>query len=495
MTSGKDGIVLATVNLTDHIISISTDKEKTGDIAVLELYKVDVLCASRFALVGTIIAIVILFAIILVSVLLYLVFNSLKMRKAIMNMETYDIDLGCLNRNGFEKEAQKILERNHGSFFAVVVMHLRHYKYLNETYGTSEVNNLLKYIRILCSKAVGIEETFGYMGSGQFLAVLHAKDRAELLERLKLHAHLVSQYKGSDEYDVLVKYGIYEVREEEDVSLTQMIGFANEANNTATQATEHNAGMVFNFYNDELRKIRLIHEDMELRMESALQNGEFQVFYQPKYNLIKKRQDGSEALVRWYDPRTKEYNRPALFIELFETNGFIVKLDKYVYERVCDYISYSIAHGRTVYPVSVNVSRITAVQPNFVEQYAKIKKRYNIPDGQIMIEFTESFAYENYGTLSTIVAKLHANGFKCSIDDFGSGYSSYRILKELPMDEIKLDKFFLEKGTYAERDEHIFKSIIALAKNLGMKVTQEGVETREDVDRLISLGVDVVQGY
>lgn len=112
-----------------------------------------------------------------------------------------------------------------------------------------------------------------------------------------------------------------------------------------------------------------------------------------------------------------------------------------------------------------------------------------------MIEFTESFAYENYKTLLSIVNNLHDNGFKCSIDDFGCGYSSYRILKTLPMDEIKLDKFFLEKGISSEKDRYIFESIIELGKKLGMKVTQEGVETEEELERVRKLGCDVVQGY
>lgn len=239
----------------------------------------------------------------------------------------------------------------------------------------------------------------------------------------------------------------------------------------------------------------MLNEDMELRMEGALRDGEFQVFYQPKYNLHLGKQDGCEALVRWYDPKTQKFNPPALFMQLFETNGFIVKLDKYVYAKVCEYISYTLAHGGTVYPVSVNVSRITAVQPDFVDYYYKTKRKYGISDGLLMIEFTESFAYENYETLRKIVDGLHEKGFKCSIDDFGCGYSSYRILKSLPMDEIKLDKFFLEKSDSESRDLAIFQSIIQLAKNLGMKVTQEGVELKEDVELLIEQGCDVVQGY
>lgn len=119
----------------------------------------------------------------------------------------------------------------------------------------------------------------------------------------------------------------------------------------------------------------------------------------------------------------------------------------------------------------------------------------SINDGFITLEFTESFAYENYEFLSNIVERLHQNGFLCSIDDFGTGYSSYNILKTIRMDEIKLDKFFLDKGLSAERDQLVLESVIGMVKKLGMKVTQEGVETKEDLYRLEALGCDVIQGY
>lgn len=154
-----------------------------------------------------------------------------------------------------------------------------------------------------------------------------------------------------------------------------------------------------------------------------------------------------------------------------------------------------IENRQICYPVSVNVSRVTAIQPDFLDYYIRIKNKFQIKDNFITLEFTESFAYENYEFLSKIVEKLHENGLQCSIDDFGTGYSSYNILKSIPMDEIKLDKFFLDKGVSPERDQTLLKSVIDMVKKLGMKVTQEGVETKEDLYRLEELGCDVIQGY
>ena len=495
MQSGKDGTVMLDASGDDYIVSVAANRATMADLCIAELFKVATLSGSSFAFVDTIIAIFVLFAFVAICLIIYLIIHRIRMRRQLFNLETSDKQLNCLNRHGFEKEVQKILERNRNSYFGIIVCQLRHYKYINETFGDAETERLLTYLRLVCSKTTGLEEVYGHVANGEFLLFLHAKDRNALIDRMKNHAALCTRYKGANTYDVHMKYGIYEPDAQDNVPVSQMIDFANEANNAIVKATVENATMQFNFYSNELRRIRLINEDMELRMEGALKNGEFQVFYQPKYNLNHGRQDGAEALVRWYDPKTKEYNRPGLFMPLFETNGFIVKLDKYVYSKVCEYISYSIAQGRTVFPISVNVSRITAVQPDFITYYSQVKRKYGISDGQIMIEFTEGFAYESYETLNAITAELHKNGFKCSIDDFGSGYSSYRILKSLPMDEIKLDKFFIEKDLSEERDTHIIKSIIDLAKNLGMKVTQEGVETYEDVERLQKLGCDVIQGY
>ena len=163
--------------------------------------------------------------------------------------------------------------------------------------------------------------------------------------------------------------------------------------------------------------------------------------------------------------------------------------------KACENIKKRISERKMCFPVSVNVSRVTAIQPDFVDYYIRIKNKFEIKDDFITLEFTESFAYENYAFLSDVVQKLHENGFLCSIDDFGTGYSSYNILKTISMDEIKLDRFFLSKGLSEERDQTLLKSVIDMVKKLGMKVTQEGVETDEDLYRLDALGCDVIQGY
>ena len=205
--------------------------------------------------------------------------------------------------------------------------------------------------------------------------------------------------------------------------------------------------------------------------------------------------DGSEVLVRWFDPQIDKYRAPAEFLPVFEENGFIDKLDRFVFFKACENIAARVKARKVVYPVSVNVSRVTATRPDFLEYYARIKNKFGVKNGFVTLEFTESFAYENYEYLSETVAKLHEYGFNCSLDDFGTGYSSYNVLKVIDMDEIKLDKFFIGTGISAERDQMILESVIGVVKKMGVKVTQEGVETKADFERLAALGCDVIQGF
>jgi len=495
LRSGQDTTLEVPIGTEEYIVSLGADKENLKDLVVVELYSVNKICEDSYNQVSACIVIIIIFTITSIGIILYLILHNDNIRKKIDDANQYNQKLGCFNRLGFEKEAQKYIQRNVNAAYSVIFLHLRHFYYLKEKSSESEMNSLLHYVKGVIEKSLVEEETFGHIEKGDFLLLIHSAEKESLIDRLKVISFLIAKYRGSAKLDILVRCGIYEVEVEEKLTVSSMIDYASEASNVAVKENLVNSQFTYNFYDSELRKVRKMNDDMELRMESALKNGEFQVFFQPKYNLNKNTQDGAEALVRWYDVNKEIYNSPGLFMPLFESNGFVIKLDKYVFERVCEYINYSIVQNRPVYPISVNVSRITAIQNNFVDYYAKIKNRYGIADGQIMIEFTESFAYENYDTLCKIVDDLHDNGFKCSIDDFGCGYSSFLTLKKLQMDEIKLDKIFLDKGVNRVRDDTIYKSIINLGKQLRMKVTQEGVETDEDLDYIKRNGCDVVQGY
>jgi EAL domain-containing protein (putative c-di-GMP-specific phosphodiesterase class I) len=248
-------------------------------------------------------------------------------------------------------------------------------------------------------------------------------------------------------------------------------------------------------YTEDVDREIANNERIEARMEESLTNGEFKLFLQPKYSVKRDCIDSAEALVRWFDPSIGDYRFPADFISLFETNGFIVKLDHFIYLEVLKYMSHAAERGEKIVPVSINVSRVTAIDENFIDFYIGNKKKYQIGDQFITLELTESFAMESEEKLFDIINKLHENGIRLSIDDFGLGYSSFNTIKQMPIDELKIDRLFLTKGLDRERDDKIVKTVWQLAKDINVSVVQEGVENEEMFNRVVGMGCEVIQGY
>ena len=494
MSAGKNAAFNVAIGSDDCVVSVCSVGVAGASFSIVGLYRNTEIYSSGYSIISTLLTLLFVFFTIFLLFAIYAIINRRRTNKRILTLNDTDQRLQCDSRIKFERDARTILDQNRSSNFAIAVVELKHYRYMSDQLGVDLVTQILMYLKMLFEKAMQLNESFGYMGSGRFVLLFHYREPDQLLQRLGMIANLARGYSGKlpASYNIDIYGGIYETKNGFTDEITKMVDYALEAKDSGNAAL-HAAS--FRFYNEELQQAHIQQEYIEVHMNSALENKNFIVFYQPKYNIKGDRPDGSEALVRWYNPEQDQYMVPGLFLPLFEANGFIVKLDKYVYEQVCTYMEQAVALGQPLIPVSVNVSRATAAQADFLDYYISRKKAHRIADGFLCIEFTESFAYENYDALREMTAKLHQNGFKCSIDDFGSGYSSYNILKELPMDEIKLDQFFIHRGLSEERDNAILSSVINVAKQLNMKVTQEGVETPEQLELLTKLGCDVIQGY
>ena len=476
-----------------YVISMGTSPSANG-LFVIGLYRAETVYASGYQIINTILSAVIIICMILIFLILYTLLNNRRVQRKIKEMSYKNPLLGCFSVLGFQKEVQEILSRNRATKFAVIAAEVRFFNFITENYGEAEAEKLLKYLNVVCERTTGIDEIHGYYTDGQFFLLLHYKDQRALTERLNQIYSTARRYPGlkDENFSVKLNFGINEFLPPISVGVDVLMDQAIVAKNrTDALGTEQ----PLKFYNETMRQEYLKKADIETKAEGALENEEFVVFYQPKYNIVKNCVESCEALVRWYDPEQKIYRPPAAFLPIFEANGFIAKVDHYVYERVCRYIADSIERNQVYYPVSVNISRVTAFQPDFKEFYTDLKNRYHIPDGMLILEFTESFADENYERLNETITHMHRNGFLCSIDDFGSGYSSYNILKQVKMDELKLDRLFIKNGLSGERDRLILSQVIQIAKSLGMHVVQEGVETIGEVEMLRKLGCDVVQGY
>lgn len=477
-----------------YILSISPIETAESGLALLSVYRVSNLYGVGFTMMQNIMAALVGLALIMAILIGMMIVHRLSERRKRYELEMVDQVLHCQTAKKFAKRADELLHMHSNSKFAFVSLTVNNFSYVTEHFGDNAGKQLLRFTADSVHGMLLIEETFGYAGDGEFLLLLQYRDRRSFSERLNgLYLRLSSFNEWEDEdYKVSVAFAVYEVEREagqEVKSALDKLKIAKEA--SVLQSAYFSIG----FYEDMMHKNYIKRAEIEGRMEQALQNSEFHLFYQPKYNLKANNMDGCEILIRWYDAELERYRTPSEFLPVFEENLFIVKLDHFVFFKACENIAKTVESKQICYPVSVNVSRVTASRHDFVDYYVRIKQKFQIKDDFITLEFTESFAYENYEFLSDIVEKLHQNGFLCSIDDFGTGYSSYNILKTIEMDEIKLDKFFLERGPSAERDQLLLKSVVEMVKKLGMKVTQEGVETKEDLYRLEELGCDVIQGY
>lgn len=483
-------VIPATVNGESYAIAVGGGADGSG-LCIIGLYRNASVYTSGYQFMNVILtSIAILFAI-LIFFAIYLVVTRRMMNRKILDFGTEDPVLHCPTSLKFEREVPELLSRYKGTKFAVVATSVRHFGYITETRGEQAAEEVLRFLTLIFGKTLQTGETFAYLSDSGFALFLHYKDTSLLLNRLRgLHA-LAYENSNARKYNIILEFGIYEIDREQPVSPHKMIERAILARDNETDDMRNH----FRLYKEDYFESYMQNADIEIQMEQALENDEFKVFFQPKYNIATDRIDGAEALVRWYDPKKDVYRSPATFLPLFEANGFITKLDRHIYYKVCEFIGMRAAQHLKVCPVSVNISRVTVLQPDFLDYYVSVKKKFKIADDFITLEFTESVAYENYEMLNSITTILHRNGFLCSIDDFGTGYSSYNILKVMNMDEIKLDRFFISRGTNENRDKLILESVIHVAKQLRMKVTQEGVESQESMEYLRSIGCDVVQGY
>ena len=233
---------------------------------------------------------------------------------------------------------------------------------------------------------------------------------------------------------------------------------------------------------------------MESKMEKALAKGEFYVCYQPKYSTQDRKVVGAEALVRW-KMNGESIVPPSDFIPLFESNGFIKELDKFVFEQVCKDVSAWLDKGLDVRPISVNLSQLQLYNPDFIKDYASILERYDLDSKYVQLELTETAMFDNPVVMAKIINQLHNMGFEVLMDDFGTGYSSLNMLKDADVDTIKIDKSFVDDIGNNQKVERIIATIISLVRSMNMRVVAEGVENEMQYKFLNLVECDEIQGF
>ena len=413
-------------------------------------------------------------------------------KRALSAATLEDSRLECPNTEQFKLTAKELITVTRRKY-SLALLSIRNFMYFNEQLGERDSIAVLREMAKIIGSLSKNQECYGYSGDGKFvLLILHANSHS-VNDKIKLIETIINRNELLRERGMKIRFaaGVYNVFSGQRRSVQEMIDCAT----TACSFSEDNIKTTYTLFSEEVRAEIAHNEKIEAIMENALENRDFRLFLQPKYDVVHDVIDSAEALVRWFDPEKGEDKFPGEFIPLFETNGFVVKLDHFVYIEVLEYLSRAAEKGEKVIPIAVNVSRVTATSPDFINFYVGNKRKYGIPDNFITLELTESFAMEDYDKISTIINALHNSGICCSIDDFGSGYSSFSILKQINVDELKLDSVFLRRGVDVKRDDKLLSTMIELAKSMGMRVVQEGVETKEMFDKVVAMGCDVIQGY
>ena len=390
-------------------------------------------------------------------------------------------------------DATRILEQKMGKY-AYVSCDIADVKYVSEMYGYAYGNVALKHIASVLSSSLKKDELVSRTTGDHFCMLLKYADIKSLEKRIYAMTELASMFPIDDmggTHKAIFNCGVYLIQGDEDINMIRARANAARKKNEASFKTQ------ITFYNSEDLAKELETKELESDVVRAVKERELEVYLQPKYDIGSEKMIGAEALVRWNHPE-KGMLAPGKFVPACERNGFICTIDFYVLEEVCRNLRTWKEEGRQLVKVSVNFSRRHLAEPDFVDRLIEAVRYYDLQPSDLEIELTESVAYDEMGTLLQVMHQIKEAGFGLSMDDFGSGYSSLSLLREMPVDVLKLDKGFLD-GCHGkesvERDKRIIYHIISMAKDLKITVLAEGVETEQQKEFLKALKCDMIQGY
>lgn len=364
---------------------------------------------------------------------------------------------GVYNRPYFYKRAEEMIHAANEEMY-IVMMDISRFKVVNDLYGMEKGNKVLAHVaRELEKLTMGRDVAIARFTGDHFYMCLSKKDFEEISFPRKFESFL-------ENMDIKVLYGVFVVEVNKDIPVNVMCDRAN----MAVHDKESKQVSYIRYYNEEERDKLVREQEIEHDMEKAIEEHQFRVYVQPKYDIDKGIISGGEALVRWVHPQ-KGMISPGEFISVFEKNGFIIHLDYYVWEETCRILEAIQKEGLPTQTVSINVSRAHFYSNEFIEKLSQLVAKYNLKPENLEIELTESLCAEDADIIYSKLRKLQALGFTVSMDDFGSGYSSLNMLKEMPLDIIKMDLKFLDGGEDVDKSRNILETLSDLHSVLSLK--------------------------
>ncbi|WP_024865547.1 EAL domain-containing protein [Butyrivibrio sp. FCS014] len=401
---------------------------------------------------------------------------------------------GVLSLEGFKKRAEELLRFYPDNQYLLVFNNIKNFKFINERLGRGTGDELLRFWAESSMAALSDEEAIGRITGDRFAILRKIKDDEgmKVYEKEVIEPLLNFFTDRGKEIKLQLCTGVYVLTPEDykNIDVDRMLDFARMAEKKIRDT--HKSG--YEFYNPEQWEKGKQIVDISGHLQAALDTGEIQVWYQPQIDYMTGTISGAEALCRWKHP-TRGWISPGLFIPILEETGLIFDLDKYIWERVCQDLKRwnDLGERRSV---SVNLSRSDISEDrNIPGVFYELVQKYGLDSDQLRIEITETAYVERPDFLIKTTSELREYGFQVEMDDFGSGYSSLHMLKEVPVDRIKMDLHFLTGTGDMEKGRIIITQVIKLVELLGMKLIAEGVETKAQADLLNDSGCREMQGY
>ena len=375
--------------------------------------------------------------------------------------------------------------------YAFVHFDIKEFRVINEVYGHIAANRVLSNVVEAMKKADFVYAS-ARCHNDNFAMMIKDMGEEETIRRLQKFFDDLSHLAEDPNYKIFYRCGFVPMQK------AMLLGnrVADAGKMAQALGQNHNKTEII-VYTDEMHNNISWGNYIKAYVETAIENDEFVVYLQPKFDIHKEVIKGAEALIRW-NYKNKDFLSPGRFIPFFEKDGSIGKIDDIVLKKVCQALAKWKKEGKPLYPVSINLSRNRMYDKDLISHLSSIVDEYGIDHNIIDFELTESAGYDNTDHMIRVLEELRAAGYKISMDDFGTGYSSLSLLTKMPLDTLKIDKSFVDNvSTASERKEDIIvvRHIITLAKELGFTCLAEGAETKAQVDRLRELGCQVIQGY
>ncbi|RDU24275.1 EAL domain-containing protein [Anaerosacchariphilus polymeriproducens] len=394
---------------------------------------------------------------------------------------------GINNWDKFCIEAVDKLNCNESNKYAYVLLDLDKFKIINSRYGISEGDKALLYVAEALKENTTRKDVIARVYADVFCMLIHYDEELDIIRKISSIILKLERYNVGPKLSAV--FGIYKI-EDKSVSLNLINDRANLAKNTVKQ----NSVNAYAFYDVSVMDKIIQETDITNSMTEALKTGQFKLFLQPKYSLKTGKIESAEALVRWVHPE-KGIISPNEFIPLFERKGLIKNLDYYIWEQACKTMNKWEKQGLGVLPIAINVSKVHLYSMDLVNKLQSLTQTYGIKPRNLELEITERLFCSDSDLVLKMMNRIKQNDFLFTMDDFGSEYSSLKLLKQMPIDVLKIDQEFLAEISLSDKVKIVIRDVINMAKHMNILVVCEGVETKEQADFLKETNCDYVQGY